>query len=112
MLLVIFLKSLSESSLPPDRLKANVSPSFKKGGKSSPSDYRPISTYLHICKLLEHIIISNIVRHLNDKKFFYEVQHGFRANRSCEIRCVCVGVGGCLGGGGGGAGRGRGPLTL
>ena len=38
---VIFSRSLDEGSLPPDWLKADVSPVFKKGKRSSPSNYIP-----------------------------------------------------------------------
>ena len=77
---VIFSRSLDEGSLPPDWLKANVSPVFKKGEKSSTSNYRSISLTCILCRILEHIITSNIVKHFDDSKILYDFQHGFRAN--------------------------------
>ena len=40
---LLFQKSLSTDNIPTDWKKANVSPVFKKGTKSDPSNYRPIS---------------------------------------------------------------------
>ena len=40
---LIFEKSLATGKLPSDWTRANVSPIFKKGEKSDPSNYRPIS---------------------------------------------------------------------
>ena len=82
----IFSRSLVESSLPSDWLKANVSPIFKKGDKSCPANYRPISLTCIICKLMEHIITSNLVKHLDRNQILYDLQHGFRAKRSCETQ--------------------------
>ena len=87
---VIFSRSLDEGSLPPDWLKANVSPVFKKGEKSSSSNYRPISLPCILCKILEHIITSNIVKHFDDNKILYDFQHGFRAKRSCETQLIML----------------------
>ena len=45
-------------SLPSEWLKANVSPIFKKGEKSDPANYRPISLTCILCKIFEHIVAS------------------------------------------------------
>ena len=82
---VIFSKSLQEGSLPSDWLKANVSPVFKKGDKTCPANYRPISLTCILCKLLEHIVTSTVVKHLDQNKILYDLQHGFRAKRSGYI---------------------------
>ena len=76
--------------MPPDWLKANVSPVFKKGEQTSLSNYRPISLTCILCKILEHIIKSSIVKHFNDNKILYDLQHGFRAKRSCETQLTML----------------------
>ena len=86
----IFFRSLVESSLPSDWLKANVSPIFKKGDKSCPANYRPISLTCIICKLMEHIIASNLVKHLDRNQILYDLQHCFRAKRSCETQLTML----------------------
>ena len=60
----IFQKSLDTGELPLDWQKANVSPFFKTGNRSHPANYRPKSLTSIPCKILEHIIHTNIMRHL------------------------------------------------
>ena len=69
---------------------ANVAPVFKIGDKSNASNYRPISLTCILCKTLEHIIASSIVKHLKELGIFYELQHGFREKRSCETQLVML----------------------
>jgi hypothetical protein len=62
---VIFQKSITTGELPLSWLQANITPIFKKGDRTVPSNYRPISLTSICCKLLEHIIYSNIIDHLD-----------------------------------------------
>ena len=66
----IFNKSLSTGSLPDDWLNVNVSPLFKKGDRSNPANYRPISPTSITCRLLEHIILHHIMCHLEQHHVF------------------------------------------
>ena len=68
--------------------KAQVCPLVKKGDKTEPSNYRPISLTCILCKAMEHIIASNISKHLNKYNALYELQHGFREKRSCETQLI------------------------
>ena len=70
---VIFSKSLEDGSLPYKWLKANVSPIYKKGDKSSPANYRPISLTCILCKIFEHIVASNLVKHLDSNQILYDL---------------------------------------
>jgi ribonuclease P/MRP protein subunit RPP40 len=63
--------------------KANVSPIFKKGPKSEPGNYRPISLTSIIGKLLESIIRDHIVNYLESNNLINYSQFGFRRRRSC-----------------------------
>ena len=85
---LIFEKSLATGKLPSDWTKANVTPIFKKGEKSDPSNYRPISLTCILCKVMEHIIASNLTAHLNKHNILYDLQHGFRQKRSCETQLL------------------------
>ena len=80
----IFQKSLDSGIIPSDWREANISPIFKKGDRSVPSNYRPVSITSICCKLIEHIIFSNIMDHYNQHHILTEAQHGFRPGRSCE----------------------------
>lgn len=82
----IYQKSLSTGMLPDDWRNANVSPIFKKGNRSDPSNYRPVSLTSIPCKLLEHIIHSNMMKHFENHNVLNDEQHGFRKGRSCETQ--------------------------
>ena len=84
MLALIYNESLAQSTVPDDWRQANVAPVFKKGEKYNAANYRPVSLTCICCKTLEHIIVSNINKHLA----FESCQHGFRSQRSCETQLV------------------------
>ena len=67
-----------------------MSPIFKKGDKSDAANDRPISLACVLCKVLEHIVASNLIKHLANSNILFELQHGFREKRSCETQLVVV----------------------
>lgn len=85
---LIFQKSLETGEVPSDWKKASVCPLFKIGDKSNPANYRPISLTCILCKVLEHIVASNLVKHCTKYDILYDFQHGFREGRSCETQLV------------------------
>ena len=87
---IIFDRSLKTGKLPADWMKANVMTVFKKGDKSLTANYRPISLTCILCKVLEHILASNIVKHLDGQGILYDLQHGFREKRSCETQLIML----------------------
>ena len=62
---------------------ANITPLFKKGDKSNPGNYRPISLTSVVCKLMESILRDKIVEFLEKNNIIRDSQHGFRNRRSC-----------------------------
>ena len=87
-LTIIFNQSLSEQQLPKDWLTANICPVFKKGARSTASNYRPISLTCVICKTMEHILYHHIMAHLEQLNILKDYQHGFRKGRSCETQLI------------------------
>ena len=87
-LTVIFKKSITTGELPISWLQANITPIFKKGDRTLPSNYRPISLTSICCKLLEHIIYSNIMDHLDLHSILSDKQHGFRSKHSTETQLI------------------------
>ena len=85
---LIFERSLATGKVPSDWTKANVSPIFKKGDKSDPAYYRPTSLTCVLCKVMEHIIASNLTKQLIKHNILYDLQHGFRQKRSCETQLI------------------------
>ena len=63
-LALIYNESLAPGNVPDDWRHANVSPVFKKGEKYDAANYRPVSLAGICCKTLEHILVSNINKHL------------------------------------------------
>ena len=75
---------LSRGEVPSDWRQANVIPVFKKGEKYIASNYTSVSLTCICCKVLEHIVVSNMVKHLEINDILVDCQHCFRAKRSCE----------------------------
>ena len=65
-----------------------VTPLFKKGKRYDPSNYRPVSLTSIVCKTLEHILVSQIMKHLETNSILCNNQYGFRARRSCESQLL------------------------
>ena len=61
---------------------------FKKGKKSDPANYRPISFTHVVSKILEHIVHSFIMKHLKDHNILTDCPHGLRAKRSTEMQLI------------------------
>ena len=85
-LALIYNESLAQGNVPDDWQHANVSPVFKKGEKYDAANYRPVSLTCICCKTLEHILVSNINKHLALDSILADCQHGFRSRRSCETQ--------------------------
>ena len=69
---------------------ALISPLFKRGKKdrNKAENCRPISLTSISCKLLEPILHSNIMKHLENNNVLTDLQHGFRKHRSCETQLI------------------------
>ena len=81
-LTLIYNELLAQGTIPDDWRQANVAPVFKKGEKYNAANYRPVSLTSICCKTLEHIIVSNINKHLAFESILADCQHGFRSQRS------------------------------
>ena len=84
----IFNKSIQTSEVPSDWRIANVTPIHKKGSKSPPEHYRPISLTSIAGKVMESIIRDEIVDHLSTAKLINGTQHGFMKNKSCATNLL------------------------
>jgi hypothetical protein len=87
-LALIFNSSLSRSEVPEDWRTGNVSPIYKKGQKQDPCNYRPVSLTCIACKLMEHVIVSNIMKFADANNIIHCNQHGFRKRLSCDTQLV------------------------
>ena len=88
LLTLIFQTSLDQGQLPQDWKSANITPIYKKGNRTEPANYRPISLTSTCSKILEHIIHSFISTHLSNYNILSTNQHGFRTGRSCDTQLL------------------------
>ena len=86
----IYQKCLTTGSIPDIWKTATVSAIFKKGDRYKASNYRPVSLTCICCKMLEHIIVSNVMGHLDSNNILTDCQHGFRRRRSCETQLLTL----------------------
>ena len=84
----LFQISVDNGKIPLDWKAALVTPVFKKGNRSTPSNYRPISLTPIVCKVLEHVIHTSVISHLERNGILTDCQHGFRKRRSCETQLI------------------------
>ncbi|KAK4814215.1 hypothetical protein QYF61_012554 [Mycteria americana] len=85
---IIYQQSWLTGEIPVDWRLANVTPIFKKGLKEDPGNYRPVSLTSVPGKLMEQIILSAIIRHVEDNQGIKPSQHGFRKGRSCLTNLI------------------------
>ena len=74
--------------VPLDWRRANVVPIFKKGTKSLPSNYRPVSLTSIVGKILERLIKDHIDEFLLEKNNLSNRQHEFIKDRSCQANLI------------------------
>ena len=75
--------SLDHNSIPSEHLQQVITPIFKKGNRSLPENYRPVSLTSHIIKVFERVLRNKIVDHIETNNLLVDQQHGFRKNRNC-----------------------------
>ena len=75
----------------PDALKlAKVIPVYKKGDKSEPGNYRPISLLTVFDKIMEKLMCRRLRDFLQQNKILYEFQFGFRKYHSTILALMEV----------------------
>ena len=87
---IIFNKSLHAGIVPSEWKIAEVSAIFKKGNKSDPGNYRPVSLTSISCKVLESFVTDEIRKYMESNNLFDKCQHGFRNKRSCVTQLLEV----------------------
>ncbi|CAM4702633.1 unnamed protein product [Caretta caretta] len=81
----IFNESVNSGVVPYDWRIANIVPIFKKGKKSDPGNYRPVSLTSVVCKVLGKFLKEKVVE-VNGK--WDKIQHGFTKGRSCQTNLI------------------------
>ena len=89
-LMLIFRTSINTRRLPQEWKIANISAIFKKGNKSYPNNYRPVSLTSVACKILESIIRDYIINHMKENNPFSDKEFGFIGGRSTMLQLLKV----------------------
>ena len=79
---------MKEGRVPDDWKNAHVTAIFKKGKKTTPGNYRPVSLTSILCKLMESIIRDKLMEFVDERDLLSEDQHGFRSGRSCVTQLL------------------------
>ena len=87
-LAILFKASMENGKIPDDWRKAEVTPIFKKGKKSEPGNYRPVSLLSIPEKIMERMVKEQTTDHLEDNNLISNAQHGFRAGRSPQTNLI------------------------
>ena len=84
----LFQLSLNTGKLPLEWKKANVSPIHKKGPRTTPNNYRPVSLTSVTCKVMEKLVRKAVMTHLEENEIISKDQHGFISGRSCTTHLL------------------------
>ncbi|VDI64501.1 Hypothetical predicted protein [Mytilus galloprovincialis] len=85
---IIFNKSIKLGTVLTDWLIGNVIPILKKGDKTDPVNYHPVSLTSVPCKIMEHIILRSIMNYLDNNKLLSQYQYGSRKNHPCQQQVI------------------------
>ena len=85
---VIFTKSLHENRLSATWKTGHITPIHKKGKKTIPGNYRPVSLTSVVGKVMESLIRDKLVEHMTEGRHFCDAQHGFVPGRSCMTQLL------------------------
>lgn len=78
----IINKSFSLGQFPTKLKVSKVYPKHKKGPKTDPKNYRPISLISTFSKIIEKIVLKRLTTHLKQYDLITDSQHGFQKGKS------------------------------
>ena len=82
--------SLSQGLVPTDWKAARVLPLFKKGKTDDLDNYRPISIFPAVSKVMERAAHLQLCSHLSEHKILSPYQFGFRKAHSTEFATISL----------------------
>ena len=89
-LCILMNRSFSEGIFPDTWKLANVIPILKKGNKSQPSNYRPVTFLSCIGKLQESIVLKKLYNFLLDNNLLYKYQSCFLPHHSTVFQLIGI----------------------
>ena len=85
---ILFDLTMNKGKIPSGWKQAEVRPIFKKGAKTSPDNYRPVSLTSVVCKVFEKIVREALCKHMQDNNILSKDQFGFCQGRSCVTQLL------------------------
>ena len=85
---LLFDKTIENGHIPSKWKEAEVRPIFKKGAKTTPGNYRPVSLTSIVCKVFESFIRKSLFDHFVKNDLLSEEQYGFCGGRSCTTQLL------------------------
>ena len=76
--------SISLSTFPQHCKIAKLKPQYKKGSRTEPKNFRPISLLPLLSKLIEKTIHDQVQNYCNENNIFFSFQSGFRGKHSTD----------------------------
>ena len=81
-LTILLNSSLRSGKIPKEWKSATIAAVFKKGSRSIPGNYRPISLTCVLCRIMESFLKDAIMKHLLENNLLSPRQYGFINGRS------------------------------
>ena len=85
---IIFKLIYNTGIIPQEWKSANIVPIYKKGDKNLISNYRPISLLCLSAKIMERVIIDELLVMTRDS--LDTAQHGFLSGKSCSTNLIAL----------------------
>jgi hypothetical protein len=85
---LMWTESFNSGTIPPSLKNQYITPIYKKGNRTDPANYRPVSITSHLIKIFERVLRNSLVSHLEDNGLLSGKQHGFRKKRSCLTQLI------------------------
>ena len=80
--------SIKFSHFPKECKVAKLKPLYKKGTETDPKNFRPISLFPIVSKIIEKVIHDQTMDYLTENSILYRHQSGFRKNHSTDTSCI------------------------
>ena len=88
LLLRISEKSWLSCRVSGDWKNGNIAPILKKVRKDDPGNYQPVSFSSLLGKIIEHILLEAMQRHMEERELIWDNQHSFTKGKSCPTKLV------------------------
>ncbi|KAI8500958.1 hypothetical protein Bbelb_210530 [Branchiostoma belcheri] len=84
----LFNYSLSTGTFPTEWKQSNVTPVYKKGDKTDPLNYRPISLLPTVAKVMERLVHNHLYSYLEENNLLHNNQSGFRKGDGTVLQLI------------------------